>query len=91
MDAAIRVVVFQEGDGWIAQGLEHDICAQGKSFDEAAKRFERTVRAEMRDGGGKLGHIEPAPGHYFSRWDQRSKFVPAEPSAYRGLEMALVA
>ena len=44
---SLRVVVFREGDDWIAQGLEHDISAFGSNLDAVRERFLATLDAEI--------------------------------------------
>ncbi|MGB7217933.1 MAG: hypothetical protein WBD07_03905 [Vicinamibacterales bacterium] len=39
----LSVLFFQEGDTWVAQGLERDIAAHGRSIEEARIAFERTL------------------------------------------------
>jgi hypothetical protein len=43
----IRVVVYREGDHYVAQGLEFDICVQAGSLDELQERFSRTAFATL--------------------------------------------
>jgi len=43
----ISVVLYQEEDRWIAQGLEFDITARGSSPVEASQRFFLKVGAEL--------------------------------------------
>lgn len=65
----IRVITFQSGEFYIAQGLELDICTQGKTEEEATKRFFRVLRAEMQhavENGTNLFDIGPAPQKFFS-------------------------
>lgn len=69
-DEKIRVIVFQEGDAWLAQGLEHDICVQASTLDDVYGRFEVAVRLECDEGS--LAHIEAAPVHFFELWDKRA-------------------
>jgi len=69
----IRVITFRASDLYIAQGLEVDICAQGKSPDEANRRFSIALNAEARDaleaGRDLFDVIEPAPAVFFSMFD----------------------
>ena len=72
MNNTIRVIVFLEADKWIAQGLEHDICAQGSTSEEAMKRFESLLKLESREDGG-ITRIEAAPEHFLKLWDNASE------------------
>lgn len=69
----IRVILFQEGDLFIAQGLELDICAQGKTPEEAKKRFSIALRAETHEaasaGISLFEAIEPAPAFFHSLYE----------------------
>jgi hypothetical protein len=75
---SLRVVIFQEGDIWIAQALEHDICAQGSDLDVVKERFVATMEAELdharEQGKASLDHIPQAPDHFFQMWKERSSF-----------------
>lgn len=66
----MRVLMFNEGDQWVAQAIEHDICASGRTQEEAQFHFELTVQAEMQEGDGVLDAIPPAPQDYADMWDR---------------------
>ena len=60
----IRVVIFPDGDMFIAQALEVDIAAQGRTPDEARRRLVLAVNSEQSDAdkeGKNLFDIGPAP------------------------------
>ena len=44
---SLSVVIFTEGQHWIAQAIERDICAQGKDLDDVKARFEKTLDLEL--------------------------------------------
>lgn len=61
---AIRVVVFKDGDHYVAQALEVDVAAQGFTPEEASRRRGVALDAEARDAqaeGRDLFDIGPAP------------------------------
>ena len=66
----IRVVVFKEGDNWIAQCLEHDICVQAADLDTLRDRVDVAINAEhehcVSSGKDGFSAIPPAPEHFFS-------------------------
>lgn len=73
-ERGIRFVVFLDAnsDIWVAQGLEVDVCAQGKSEQEARLNFVSTInleRSEARDRSRDLFDIGPAPQEFFDLWD----------------------
>lgn len=73
---SLRVLSFQEGDIWIAQAIERDICVQASSEEELVRRFELTLESEIRESqerGDKefLESIPPAPKHFRDLWLSR--------------------
>lgn len=65
-NANLRILVFTDGEYWIAQGIEHDICVQSKNADDLFGRFEIAVR--MEEENGRLDHIGPAPRRFKKWW-----------------------
>lgn len=57
----MNVVLYPEDGGWIAQGLEFDITARGGTPNEAAKRFDAKVGAELVMSA-ELGDVHPLAG-----------------------------
>lgn len=43
----LRVVAYREGDYYIAQGLEFDICVQAKTIEELQDRFDLAAFATL--------------------------------------------
>jgi hypothetical protein len=78
MSTKIRVVIFKEGESWIAQALEHDICVQAQSLEDLYDFFEVAVEGEAAELGG-LERIPQAPKYFFDLWDKRSS--DANPAA----------
>jgi len=76
-----RAVIFEEGDIWIAQCIDLDINAQGKTVKAAADNLALTIRADLQhcdeNGLNPAEIIGPAPDHYRNLWDETpSRFVP---------------
>lgn len=69
---SLRVIVFKEGDVWIAQGLELDVSAQGPDLKAVKERFLATLRSEFEHGDPQT--IGPGPSKFFSMWTKRSDF-----------------
>lgn len=46
---AIRVVVFQDGDRWVAQCLEYDIGAQADDPDTLQLYLDVALKAELEE------------------------------------------
>ncbi len=74
----LRALIFREGDTWVAQGLERDICAQADSLDEVVSRFAITVELEEKEGGGSLDHLPEAPRQFFERSERSGQYVPGD-------------
>jgi hypothetical protein len=74
-EKTIRVIVFREGDLYVAQCLEYDIATQSKSLESLIDRLELTLDAEFSlcDEVGVQAHkaIPPAPNYYHGLWDTR--------------------
>ena len=74
----LSVLFFQESSGiWVAQALERDIAAQGRSVEEAKIAFERTVDGYLRLDGKlqrePLSGLKPAPRPYWEVWERVAK------------------
>jgi len=74
MTDKIRVILFKDGDAWLAQGLEHDICVQAPTIKELYGRFEVAVHLESEEPGG-LDRIAAAPRHFFDLWESKAGSV----------------
>ncbi|MGR9312144.1 type II toxin-antitoxin system HicB family antitoxin [Rhizobium leguminosarum] len=64
MAEQIRVIVLQDDGVFVAQCLEVDIAAQGKTAEEAMARLKLAFNAEVREAkesGRSLMDIGPAP------------------------------
>ena len=72
MDQEIRVVVFRENDGFVAQALEIDIAAQGATPEQAFERLKVTFRAELREAECEkrdISEIGPAPASFHAMFE----------------------
>jgi hypothetical protein len=87
----LRVVVLKEGNYWLAQALERDLCARADSLDKVKARFALLVELEReysrQHGKAPFDSIDPAPKHFHDMWEQRSTFV----QKYKDLDLALCA
>lgn len=94
---SLRVLTFKEGDAWVAQALEYDICVQAPDEDELVRRFELTLECEMqecenRGEGDFLGSIPPAPKYFRDLWmKNESKQVKSFSFHGHDVDMALCA
>jgi hypothetical protein len=72
----IRVIVYREGEVYVAQCLEHDIATQGSDITGVLARLELTIDAECavskEAGGQAFDNIPAAPNYFHTLWDKRS-------------------
>lgn len=95
--ATLRVVVFQDGEQYIAQCLEYDICAQAPDLNKLELRFKALMALEreysIANNKKPFEGIGPAPQHFQMMWEKRTDFVSrtASTGKEQPLELALCA
>ena len=82
----VRIITFKEGENWIAQCLEHDVCVQASDLDTLRSRMEVALQAEA-----PLENLSKAPDHFFDLWERKSDFHKSGRSDGVEYEMALCA
>ena len=74
---ALSVVLLQENDSWVAQALEYDITAQGKTIQKATDALERTVVGQLlvdiTHGSQPFEGIEQAPKIYWEHFEKAKR------------------
>ena len=70
----LRVLCYRsEAGNWIAQGLEKDIAAQGRTLSEVRHAFAKTLACNAlvaeELGDAEMMSIAPAPQRFFDRWN----------------------
>ncbi|OLE51961.1 MAG: hypothetical protein AUG51_20425 [Acidobacteria bacterium 13_1_20CM_3_53_8] len=79
----VRVLFLREGDSYVAQCLEYDIAAQGKTMPEVKRAFELTLAGQMeldvRSGKQPFEGIPKAPDTYWEMFDKALKLEDEEP------------
>ena len=72
----LRVIVYRDGDVYMAQGLEVDIATQARDIPSLLNRLDLTIEAECamskERGGSAFDGIGPAPNYFHGLWDKRS-------------------
>lgn len=73
----MRVLILREGPMWVAQGLEHDIAAQGRSLTEVKLAFALAFSAQIavavargEDPEAFINSFAPAPKYYHERFEK---------------------
>lgn len=62
----LRVIVFPDGDLFIAQALEIDIASQGSTIEEAVEALRIVLETESE--GPDFEDIGPAPAVFYTLW-----------------------
>lgn len=72
----IRAVIFQDGDTWVAQGVDYDIGADAPDVQTLHARFEAVVMAEAQESiqryGSPFKGIPAAPSEYADLWASKN-------------------
>lgn len=84
----IDVVLYQEGDHWIAQGLQFDITAQAKTPTELPQRFMKAMASEvvvaLELGEEPLASVPAAPAKFWQMFNRSTATLTiTEPPAFR--------
>ena len=66
MTHELYVLLFREGGYWLAQGLQLDLAAQGRTVQEARLAFVQILAAQIRLG--RLDTVSAAPAEYWAMW-----------------------
>lgn len=75
MNQTIRIVLFEDGGHFVAQALEVDVAAQGRTVEEARARLHVALCAEadeMALEGRNLLDLGPAPAPFHALYDNRA-------------------
>ncbi len=72
---SLRVVIFREGESWLAQGLEHDLGVQAENLKDLVARLALALARPDLDT--PLETLPPAPKYFQDLWALRSgEFLP---------------
>lgn len=91
---ALRVLTFKEGDIWVAQAIERDICVQAPDFDTLKERFEVVLelecqKSEERGDDSPLAGLTRAPDSFHEIWLQLESDRPIERFQVDGLDVEM--
>ena len=90
---SVRVLIFREGETYIAQCLEYDISAFAPDKETLQNRFvsvfgmERNISLDR--GGEHFSGIGPAPQQFHDIWKQQAA-GSSSPVTYGGALMTMV-
>ena len=79
----VSVLLHKDGTAWFAQCLDYDVAVQGRTKEEAKRRFLRTLDAQilddLLDGYWPLSRLPQAPPRYFADRENLDAFGPELP------------
>jgi len=76
----LSILIYKDGNLWLAQGLEHNILSHGKDFYNAFYNFLDTVdkeREACKHFGTVFEEIKPARQEF---WDRAKNALEIDPS-----------
>lgn len=83
-DAAtqLRIVAFQEGDSWIAQCVDYDLCVQGADLAQVKRRMEALIILEAEytkaNSGEAFAGLDPAPDYFAAMYEGAEESLAGE-------------
>lgn len=79
---AVRVIARKEGESWIANCVEYDICAQGADLGQVRRRMEVALELECQlaldKTGEPFGGIPAAPAIYEALYNEAEETLTSE-------------
>lgn len=83
----VSVLLLREGENWVAQCLQYDIAAQGKSIPEVKNAFARTfcgqIMVDLHHGVDPLASFREAPAEYWERFKHAERLADRQPLPVR--------
>lgn len=77
---SLRVLFLKRSYFWVAQCLEYDIVAQGKTLTDAQEAFERVfvsnIIVNLEAGVVPLSQFREAPREFFDLYERSQQLVP---------------
>lgn len=79
----IRVLLLERESHWVAQGLDIDFAATGKTLFETMRNFERNLVAQValdaHHGNAPLEDFKRAPDKFWAMWGEQDGTMPMAP------------
>jgi hypothetical protein len=83
LDFKLSVLLLLEGEVWVAQCLEYDIAAQGRTIPEVKEAFGRTfagqVFVDLHHNEEPLSHFAQAPAMYWDKFKKAERLADRQP------------
>lgn len=79
----LRVIVWENEDGWMAQGLEIDYAAAGNSLEDVMESFAKGLAFTLHENQKAFGSVErvlkPAPQEAWKPFLSGQAIPPSQP------------
>lgn len=79
----LSILLLRENDRWIAQCLEYDIAAQGRTLAEVKETFAKTftgqVLVDLQHNIQPLGTFGQAPREYWEKFKLAERLADRQP------------
>ena len=83
IDFKLSILLIKEGEAWVAQCLQYDIAAQGKTITEAKSAFAHTfagqVCVDLHHKVKPLSGFPSAPKVYWDQFGKGEKLADRQP------------
>lgn len=83
LEFKLSVLLFRGSEMWVAQCLDYDIAAQGKTITEAKEAFALTfagqVFVDLHHGVAPLAGFAQAPREYWDRFKTGERLADRQP------------
>lgn len=93
----LRIVLYREGDAWVAHCLEFDLVGDGATQDEALRELSEAIQLQVDatlEHGNPANLFMPADGKYFEMFAAGKdvaggelRFAPMEPVRIEEVEV----
>lgn len=71
-ESKIRVILYREGNVWIAQALECDLATSGPDIEQALNRIGAMIVASR----SRMAQLDAAPGRFFLMFEHGEDLTP---------------
>jgi predicted RNase H-like HicB family nuclease len=61
MDKKLNIIIWQEGNIYVAQSLEYGIASQGSTHDEALQNIKEAIELYLQDDSGEKANLYNLP------------------------------
>jgi hypothetical protein len=78
----LRIVAFQEGDLWVAQCVDYDLCVQGADIAQAKRRMDALIQLEAKytfeKHGAYFAGLDAAPDFFEAMYNEAEESLSGD-------------